>query len=275
MKISDAHLKIQIGANLKPDSVLTGSIAAGFTSESKPAAGSRKNVLTARVIFSAAGQNVEFNAPDGTFTVSAAGTRQIETATVTAAAGATANGNLVVTLTSNKVVGSPLAVSVPLTIYNHGTEALIAAAIADKLNATPVVSKYFTATATGATVALKSLYGYANDGTLNLAIAAGLGVSAAASSANTTNGALGVIVDRPGGPEKDVFGDPWVPGSTGFVEFAVRGIRSDAAAVTESSLGQINSGETRAAILTPETGIGISTLTATGPAIAEVVGITD
>lgn len=270
MTISDAFLKIQIGANLKPDSPLSGAVAAGFAVESKPA--NRKNVLAATVIFSAAGQSAVFDAVDGSHNLSAIGTAQVETATVTAAAGATANGNLALTLTSNIVAGSPLAISVPLSVYNHKTADQIAAAIADKLNATAAVATYFTATATANKVALKSKYGFANDTTLNLAIAAGLGVSAAASSVNTTTGVLGAIVQRAGGSGKDVFGGAWGAVSAYFHEIAIRGIQGvSPASVREDYMGDILPGEVRAATSALNTVNLLTFIALDGPSSVEVV----
>ena len=176
MKISDPILQIKIGANLTPsDPNVSGSNHLGFDHQSKVnAAGS---VLAARLIFSAAGQSVEFNAANGALTPTTSGTVQVETATVVAAAGATAAGNLPLTLTSAKVAGSPLAISVPLTVAAHSTDDLIAEAIRAKLVTLPAVTSFFKVGGTGPMVTLTSIFGFANDATLNLAIAAGLGVT--------------------------------------------------------------------------------------------------
>lgn len=162
----------------------------------------------ARIFFSAAAQTATISTSAGTITLSATGTRQVETATVVAAAGATASGNLALTLTAAAVVGSPRAVSVPLTTARHTTAAKIAEAIAAALNATSQISSHYTAAAVDATVVITRIGGYANDSTLNLAIAAGLGVSVAASSANTTAGSVGVVVDRLGSSGNDMHNNP-------------------------------------------------------------------
>jgi hypothetical protein len=123
-----------------------------------------------------------------------AGTAQVETATVTAASGATSSGNLSVTVVST-LLASPTTVLVALVTGTHTTATLIATAIKDALNATPAIAAKFTATSSAATVILtvKVAYVAANDATFNVAIAAGLGVSAAASSADTTAGVAPAI----------------------------------------------------------------------------------
>lgn len=159
-------------------------------------------------LFSAAAQVIVYNRTAGTI-AGLTGVRQVETATVVAAAGCTANGNLALTLTGALVTGSPLAVSVPLTTTAHTTATLIAAAIAAKLNTLAAVTNYYAVTSSGANVILTCLRGRANDATLNLAIAAGLGVSVAASSANTTAGVAGPVVLRAGGAAgNDFYGRP-------------------------------------------------------------------
>ena len=159
-------------------------------------------------LFSAAAQAITYNRLTGAIT-GLTGVRQVETATVVAAAGCTANGNLALTLTGALITGSPLAVTVPLTTTAHTTASLIAAAIAAKLNTLAAVTAYYSVTASGATVILTCLRGRANDATLNLAIAAGLGVSVAASSANTTAGVAGPVVLRAGGAAgTDFYGRP-------------------------------------------------------------------
>ena len=132
-----------------------------------------------------------------------AGAAQVETATVTAASGCTSNGNLVLTVTAAGMTGSPKAINVALTTAVHTTATLIAAACAVALNADTDYAALFTATSSGATVITTrnatssytvpggtlNLYA-ANDATLNVAIAAGLGVSAATTSADTTAGVV-------------------------------------------------------------------------------------
>ena len=122
-----------------------------------------------------------------------AGTVQVETATVTAASGATSAGNLAVTVTS-ALLTSPAVVQVALTTaMDDATK--VATAIKDALNADAGVTAKFIATSSTNTVILtrRAAFAAANDTTENVAIAAGLGVSAAASSANTTPGVAPAI----------------------------------------------------------------------------------
>lgn len=121
-------------------------------------------------------------------------TTQVETATVVAAGGCTANGNLALTLTGVHITGSPLAVSVPLTTTAHTSDSLIAAAIRTALAISAITTRY-TVGGAGAAVTLTSKVPQANDATLNLAIASGLGVEEAAQSASTTPGTGIVLLD--------------------------------------------------------------------------------
>jgi hypothetical protein len=123
-----------------------------------------------------------------------AGSAQIETATVVAASGATSAGNCSLTLTSGVVTGasSGLAVVVALTTASN-TAAKVATALAAGLNANAAVAAHYTATTSTANVILTRKvdangYYQAADATLNLAIPAGLGITAAATSAGTNAG---------------------------------------------------------------------------------------
>lgn len=136
-----------------------------------------------------------------------AGAAQVETATVTAASGITTSGNATVTVTAAGMTGSPKAISVALTTTAHTTATLIATAIAADLNADADYSAMFTATSSTNTVITTrkptasitvsrgtlNLYD-ANDATLNVAIAndTTVGITTAATSANTTAGVLTV-----------------------------------------------------------------------------------
>lgn len=119
--------------------------------------------------------------------VSSAGTLQVETATVTAASGATSDGNLAVTVTS-ALFAADVVLSVALNHTVQTSAALVATAIRAAMNANATITANFTVGGSGASVVLTALLPRANDATLNIAIAAGLGVSAAASSADTTAG---------------------------------------------------------------------------------------
>jgi len=124
------------------------------------------------------------------------GVAQIETATIVAASGCTSNGDMTLVVTSAGMAGTPKNVVVPLTTAAHTTAALIAAAARTALATDSAVNGRFeiggtgadiTLTRRGTTVSDLTLY-YANDATLNLAIPAGLGVTAAATSADPTAG---------------------------------------------------------------------------------------
>lgn len=136
---------------------------------------------------SVAGKAITVNLATG------AGTVQVETATVVAASGATSNGNLAVTVTS-ALLASPAVVQVALTTaMDDATK--VATAIKNALNADATVTTYWIATSSTADVILtrRAAYARANDTSENVAIAAGLGVTAAASSANTTAGVAPAI----------------------------------------------------------------------------------
>lgn len=136
--------------------------------------------------------------------VPAVGVAQVETATVVAASGATSNGNVALVLTSTALSGSPLTVTVPVTTASN-TATLVAGVLAAGLAADAEVNAKFIVTSSAATIILTrrtvqpGVFA-ANDATLNLAIPAGLGITAAATSADTTAGVataapIGVVVD--------------------------------------------------------------------------------
>lgn len=163
----------------------------------------------------------------GTAVLYVAGTAQVETATVVAASGATSNGNLTVTITAAGMTGSPLALVVPLTTAMNSA-ALVAAEIRAFLEDAAVLA-LFTVGGTGATVTLTANSLRANDTTLNIAIAAGLGVTAAATSANTTPGVARVMATPATAGDQMVdadflyvaLADVSPTSATGWVKFAV------------------------------------------------------
>jgi hypothetical protein len=139
-----------------------------------------------------------------------AGVAQIETATVVAAAGATSSGNCIVTVTGSTLTGSPLAVTIPLTT-SANTATLVASALASGLNANTAIADKYSVTSSGAdiilTVKADANGNYlANDGTLNIAIPGGLGITAASTSANTTAGVVSSGVQVLDGDGKDFEG---------------------------------------------------------------------
>lgn len=139
-----------------------------------------------------------------------AGTAQVETATVVAASGATSNGNCVVTVTGATLTGSPLAVTVALTTAST-TATLVATALAAGLQANTAIADKYTVTSSGADIILtvnadSDGNKIANDGTLNIAIPSGLGITAASTSANTTAGVASSGVNVLDGDGKDFEG---------------------------------------------------------------------
>lgn len=139
-----------------------------------------------------------------------AGTAQVETATVVAASGATSNGNCIVTVTGATLTGSPLAVTVALTTAST-TATLVATALAAGLQANTAIADKYTVTSSGADIILTVKADsdgnkIANDGTLNIAIPSGLGITAASTSANTTAGVASSGVNVLDGDGKDFEG---------------------------------------------------------------------
>lgn len=139
-----------------------------------------------------------------------AGVAQVETATVVAAAGATSSGNCIVTVTGSTLTGSPLAVTIPLTT-SANTATLVASALAAGLNANTAIAAKYSVTSSGAdivlTVKADANGNYlANDGTLNIAIPSGLGITASPTSADTTAGVVSSGVQVLDGDGKDFEG---------------------------------------------------------------------
>jgi hypothetical protein len=139
-----------------------------------------------------------------------AGVAQVETATVIAAAGATSGGNCILTVTGSTLTGSPLAVTIPLTT-SANTAALVASALAAGLKANAAISEKYTVTSSGDSIVLTVKADangnfVANDSTLNIAIPSGLGITAAATSTNTTAGVASSGVQVLDGDGKDFEG---------------------------------------------------------------------
>lgn len=139
-----------------------------------------------------------------------AGVAQVETATVVAAAGATSSGNCIVTVTGSTLTGSPLAVTIPLTT-SANTATLVASALAAGLNANAAIAAKYSVTSSVAdiilTVKADANGNYlANDGTLNIAIPSGLGITAAPTSSDTTAGVVSSGVQVLDGDGKDFEG---------------------------------------------------------------------
>jgi hypothetical protein len=155
--ISDARVTYGLTATGTPTSpTATGSVIIGLpTTQSRITAANVFYAVQALIVGSASDLVIDLADGDKTgSTAWTAGSPQVESATVVAAAGATANGNLAVVVTSSGMTGTPLTVNVALTTAAHTTAALIAQAIVDTLNANATVSARFTATRETATVKL-------------------------------------------------------------------------------------------------------------------------
>jgi hypothetical protein len=153
-----------------------------------------------------AGNTLTIDTATGIATIGTAPVSQVETATVVAASGATSSGNLAVTVTGARITGSPLAFSVALVTGVDTTATLIAAKIRTAFNANTALTSVYTVGGTGANVTLTETSAQNNDGTLNIAITAALGVSAIVSSTNTTTGVGGVKLTNNTGDGKDFEG---------------------------------------------------------------------
>lgn len=118
---------------------------------------------------------------------SAAGTAQIETATVVATI--TVQGDVSVTVTAAALGGSSPRVFAVRTVVGD-TANTTAAKIRAALAADAILVKKFTVSGANAAVILTAKIKAANDATLNIALATGTatGLTTAASSANTTAG---------------------------------------------------------------------------------------
>ena len=128
------------------------------------------------------------------------GVAQVETAT--AAGKCTTSGDVTVTVTSAGMTGSPLAVTVP--ILNGDTASTWATKVRTALAANATIAARFTVSGATTAIILTRKPGevltadstsvnlfVATDATLNVAIAAGTtGITAAATSANTTAGTV-------------------------------------------------------------------------------------
>jgi hypothetical protein len=185
---------------------VSGTVAIGVPSSVMALTGATKAYCVSATLASAS-DTLTIDTETGIATIGTAPVAQVETATVVAAAGATSNGNLAVTVTGARITGSPLAVSVPLTTAAN-TAALVAAQIRSAFNATAAIASKYTVGGTGADVTLTEIDPQNNDTTLNIAIAAGLGVSAIVTSTDTTAGVGGVKLTNNTGDGDDFEGIP-------------------------------------------------------------------
>jgi hypothetical protein len=131
---------------------------------------------------------LSLNMENGEVLGTTSGVLQVETATVIAAAGATAAGDATVIVTAANLVGSPLTISVPLLLTDN-TATLVATKIRNAIESSSVAGQ-FTIGGTGANISLTARSRISNDATLNISIANGTcaGITAAPTSTNTTAG---------------------------------------------------------------------------------------
>jgi hypothetical protein len=203
MTLTTPRATFGINARATPvKSGTTGTVQVGANSETVNLTAAKQVSFQAVLVGSASDLIIDISDLDNTgSTAWTAGNAQVETATVTAASGITTSGNATVTVTATGMTGSPKAISVPLTTGTHTTATLIATAIAAALNADTAYAALFTATSSGASVITtgKASSTYTLNGTsvpiytatianLNVALAGGLGITAAATSADTTAG---------------------------------------------------------------------------------------
>lgn len=117
------------------------------------------------------------------------GVFQVETATC--AGTVTTAGNATVIVTAAGMTGSPITLAAPVALTN--TANAIATAVRAAMNANAVVAAFFTISGATDQVIATRTSSAANDTSININIADGtsVGVTTAASSANTTAGVLG------------------------------------------------------------------------------------
>ena len=183
---SDVRYQMSAGANASSVGVI-GSFQIG-TSISSVTYTTSPTAAYSLVLQIASGDTLTLNTASGAVTGGVAGVYQVETATVTAASGCTSNGTANIVVTGANLTGSPITVQVALTTATHTTAALIAGAIRTALGANSVIAAAYTVGGTSANITLTDLTYRANDGTLNISIPSGLGITAAATSTNTTSG---------------------------------------------------------------------------------------
>jgi hypothetical protein len=184
---------------------VSGAVTIGVPSSVLTLTGATKAYCVSATLATAS-DTLTIDTETGIATIGTAPVAQVETATVVAAGGATSSGNLAVTVTAARVTGSPLAFSVALVSGVDTTATLIAAKIRTAFNANTALTAVYTVGGTGVDVTLTEKIATNNDGTLNIAIAAGLGVSAIVSSTNTTAGVGGVKLTNGTGDGKDFEG---------------------------------------------------------------------
>lgn len=202
MNLSTARATIGLQAKATPTSTAVGGsvpIGANPTVVSFPDA---DVIYAVRAFFAAGSPTFALATTTGSTTGSTAfvaGAAQVETAT--AAGTASASGDVTVTVTSAGMTGSPLAVTVP--ILNGDTASVWAGKVRTALAANATIAERFTVSGSTTGIILTRKPGQvltdgvntvnlylATDATLNIALAGPAGVTAAATSANTTAGTV-------------------------------------------------------------------------------------
>jgi len=126
-----------------------------------------------------------------TILVPVVGTLQAETATVVGTIGAAGAGNATVIVTAAGMTGSPVTLAV--AVANNDTAAQVAAKIKTDMGLNAGIAAWFTIGGSDAVIILTRKAATANDTTMNVSIDNGTctGLTAAATSANTTAGVAG------------------------------------------------------------------------------------
>ena len=119
-------------------------------------------------------------------TLTIAGTKQVETATVVGTVSTAGNATVIVTAAG--MTGSPKTLTVAVAL--NDSAAVVAQKIRETLAADAAVTALFSVGGIGAAVALTKLLAAANDSTLNISINNGTcaGLTAATQSVDTTAG---------------------------------------------------------------------------------------
>lgn len=198
---------------------------------------------------------------------------QVETAT--AAGTITTSGNAVVTVTAAGLTGSPLAISVP--VVTGDTAAVWAGKVRAALAAHAAIKAMFTVGGTSTAITLTRIVndvGYANDATLNIALADGTsaGITEAASSANTTAGAVatGHIWENEDGVDAEGYPFPFLDGEPEFLLIqGVRGNTEVTTYTTETLLVTLGPGDTYLRAC-PSEEIGFNDLEFQGGVVSEI-----
>jgi hypothetical protein len=190
-----------VGTPTKPNSANDISVGVGLTTESL--VGTYKG-YSARILMGA-GTSATVDLATNTWTSLTAGTKQVETAT--AAGTITASGNATVIVTGARITSSPITLSV--AVLNGDTASAWAAKVRTALAANTAIAALYDVGGSTTAITLTDKYAiYANDGTLNISLDNGTctGITTAGTSANTTSGVAGAVLDANSGDSKDFEG---------------------------------------------------------------------